>query len=213
MKHWPSAPARLACLLVLVAGVATAPVQARRGQLLALVIPCVALALTRPRLRWLASRLGAASFGLAALIVPFVLLGPAARALPISLRATSATLIAIAIASSIELSELPRALRSLAVPEVLASTVHAMLWQLGHVSDEARRLLLARRLRGARNGFGPEVLALLLVRTAARAERVDLALRLRGATGALTARSRFRPSDAPILGLAAGAALALHVLG
>jgi energy-coupling factor transporter transmembrane protein EcfT len=71
-------------------------------------------------------------------------------------------------------------------------------------------LILARQLRGARR-FGPEVLAQLLVRTTERAERVDLAMRLRGASG--TEQSGFDLGGVALLLGALFVAVALHLLG
>ena len=107
---------------------------------------------------------------------------------------------------------MPSALRSLGAPRLLAATIHTMLWQAEHVGDEGRRLLLARRLRGCRERFGPDLLAQLLVRTTARAERVDLAMRLRGADGAPPPRPRLGLVDLAVAALSLAAGAALHLL-
>ncbi|MCC6901140.1 MAG: hypothetical protein IT377_19360 [Polyangiaceae bacterium] len=180
MSVTPSA--RVACLLVLATGIATAPLASAPSRV-ALAVLLVALALsTRPRIGWLARRLGPALLALGALLVPLAIADPD-RALLVALRAVGAAFAASCLASTLSLGELGPALRGLGVPRSLSGAVHALLWQLEHVASEGRRLVLARRLRGATR-FGPEVLAQLLVRTSARAERVDLAMRLRGADGA-----------------------------
>lgn len=180
MSLTPSA--RVACLLVIVAGIGTAPLDSGRSRAaLAAVLLGIAL-VTRPRLGWLARRLGPALVALGALLVP-LFIADAERGLSMALRAGSAAFAGSCIASTLSLTELGPGLAGVGVPRALASVVHTLLWQLEHVGSEGRRLILARRLRGARR-FGPEVLSQLLLRTAARAERVDLAMRLRGADGA-----------------------------
>lgn len=199
----------MACLVVLAAGIATAPLGslASRGLLAALVLAVLGLA--RPRPRWLARRLGPPLVGLAALLLPLVLVSSAERSAEIVARAVGAAVVAAAVASTLALAELGPALAALGVPRALSSAVHALLWQLEHVGAEGRRLILARQLRGARR-FGPEVLAQLLFRTAARAERVDLAMRLRGASA--PAAGRISRRDLPALCAALAAAVALHLV-
>jgi energy-coupling factor transporter transmembrane protein EcfT len=88
-----------------------------------------------------------------------------------------------------------------------------MLWQVGHIGTEGRRLVLARRLRGARGAIGPEILAELLVRTTARAARVDLAMQLRGAHSEAAARQApLAARDALATGIALALGIGLHLL-
>jgi len=177
----PSQAGRLLATLVLVAGIATAPVPERRtALLLASVVAAAALGWARPRLGWLWRRALAASLAVTALAIPFLLAGQPERAANVGVRAALALTVTLALASRLELRELPATLVSLRVPRELASTLHALLWQLEHVANEGRRLLLARRLRGATGVIGPEVLSSLFARTTLRAERVELAVALRG---------------------------------
>lgn len=204
----PGPAARLAGLIVLAAGIATATLASTTSRALLVAILAGVLLVTRPSPRWLALRLAPVLLGLGALLVPLLVGGGGARAPEILARALGAALVAISIASTIPLAELGSALATLGVPRSLASTVHTLLWQLEHVGGLGRRLILARQLRGARR-FGPEVLAQLLVRTTGRAERVDLAMRLRGALGA--ERARFGLDGLVVTALALALALALHV--
>jgi energy-coupling factor transporter transmembrane protein EcfT len=166
--------------------------------------------LARPRARWLARRAAAASMAVAAIVVPFVLAGQTERAAEFAFRAATAVALALTFAATISLADLPRALATLRVPRALSGAVHALLWQLEHVGDEGQRLLLARRLRGARGAFGPEVLSSLLARTAIRAERVDVALALRGVR-APESRDGLRRTDWVATVAVLAFAVALHV--
>jgi energy-coupling factor transporter transmembrane protein EcfT len=173
----------------------------------------VVLGLTRPDPRVLARRALFALGAIVALCIPFAIAGDWARAIELGARASAATLIALAFASTWKLDELPAALRALGLPLDFVSTVHAMLWQVGHIGSEGRRLVLARRLRGARGVVGPEILAELLVRTTARAERVDLAMQLRGTHSQLAAgRSSANWRDWLGIGCALMLGIGLHLV-
>lgn len=206
LSRWLSPAGRVLCAAVAVAAVATAPLFESRLRIGAVIVSIgAAMVLGRPRPRWLARRGAAAGLTAAALVVPFVLAGQTARAADVAFRASAAIALALSFAATLSLAELPRALATLRAPRALSGAVHALLWQLEHVGDEGRSLLLARRLRGARGAFGPEVLSSLLARTAARAERVEVALALRGVQ---TPESRDRLSRADI-----AASVAVLVLG
>ncbi len=200
--------ARITCLVVLAAGIATAPLGSSSSRWALALLLLALLLITRPRFSWLARRLGPALLALGALLVPLALSMDLARVVVIALRAVGAALASACLASTIPLRELGPALVAVGTPRSLASAVHTLLWQLDHVGAEGRRLMLARRLRGAER-FGPEVLSQLLVRTAARAERVDLAMRLRSADGAPEA-SRFGAVDALVCLSALAVVVALH---
>jgi energy-coupling factor transporter transmembrane protein EcfT len=203
-------PARIACLVVVVAGIATAPLERASSRVLLGVWLAVVLLVTRPAPRWLLTRGGPALLGVAALLVPFALTAAPERVALLAARALGAASAALSIGSTVALHEVGPALGRLGFPRALAGTVRALLWQVGHVGMEGRRLLLARALRGER-GFGPEVLAQLLVRTTARAERVDLAMRLRGADLSTSAeRARFGAVGLAALLISAAASVALH---
>lgn len=204
---------RIACLILLAAGIATARMSSLESRL-ALGLLCLAVLLaTRPRARFLLKRLVPALLGVGLLLLPLGLSVNSERAVEVILRAAGAVTITTLVASTVELPELGKALGMLGAPAELTSLVHTLLWQLGNVGAEGKRLLLARQLRGAR-GFGPEMLAQLLVRTAARAERVDLALRLRGpGGGADESGQRFGVRDAAALATVCASLVALHWLG
>lgn len=205
----PTPAGRIATSLLLVAGVATAP---ERAWPAALALAALCLVLTRPRPAWFLKR---ALLGLLPLLAmtAALALDDTARALAVGARALAALVIALSMAGTLDLASLPGALRALGAPRALSATIHAMLWQLEHIADEGRLLVLARRLRGDARSAGPEVLAQLLIRTAARAERVDLAMRLRGADGLPPPRQRLRARDGAAIALGAGTVVALHVFG
>jgi energy-coupling factor transporter transmembrane protein EcfT len=199
--------------VTLVAGVATVNPGSPAIRIAVPALALFVLSLTRPDRRVLARRTLVAFGAILAVCLPFVLVGDFVRALELGGRAAAATLIALAFAATLPLEELPGALRALGLPADFASTVHGMLWQLGNIRAEGRRLVLARKLRGARGVVGPEILAELLVRTTARAERVDLAMQLRGAHSALAARRvGLGARDFVGIAIALAVGIGLHVL-
>lgn len=201
---------RIASALVLASAIATMPnARERHAALAVAALAALLFALGRPRVGWLLRRALPALLFTAALLVPFLLAGQRERAHEIALRATAAVSVVLLVASTLSLAELPTALFSLGVPRSLAGTVHALLWQLEHVGDQGRRLLLARRLRGARGAFGPEMLSALLWRTADRAERVELAMALRHADP-LGRRRPLGASDFAAIVLCLAFGIALH---
>jgi energy-coupling factor transporter transmembrane protein EcfT len=204
---------RILCSVFLVASVATLDPSTTRVRVSLLVLLFAIFALTRPDPLVLARRGLVALGAVVALCVPWVIAGNWPRALEVGGRASASTLIALAFAGTLSRAELPGALRALGLPADFASTVHAMLWQVGNIGSEGRKLVLARRLRGARGAIGPEILAELLVRTTARAERVDLAMQLRGANSEAAARRvGLGPRDVLVAGIALGAGIGLHLL-
>jgi cobalt/nickel transport system permease protein len=110
--------------------------------------------------------------------------------------------------------QLGGALAALRVPYAIAGVIETMLRQVAHVTSEGRRIRLALELRGAHgSGLTLTLLGALLVRSVQRAERVDLAMRLRGYDpGRAAELARLRASDAPALALAIAAALTVHAL-
>ncbi len=167
---------------------------------------------TRPPMRiW--SRGVVGLFGVVAVAMPIVWSDPE-RALWLALRATLALGAAIAIGSTIPSASLGPALSSLGLPRGVAAVISTLLRQIDLLIAEGRRLTLARRLRGATGlGASTELFAALLVKSSQRAERVELALRLRGyderrppAGVALAA------TDAPFVVLVLGVALASHMV-
>lgn len=168
-----------------------------------------ALALARPPLGWFVKRWVPGCVLIAVLCVPLFWVGERERAFGLLARAMLALTVAVCAASSVREEELAPALRTLGLPAGLTLIVQTMLRQLSRVKDAARSLILARKLRGARGpAVGARMLSALLIRTADRAERVGLALELRG--GPLpSARTRFcfSAGDATFLSAAGCAAL------
>lgn len=193
-------------------GLATAPVGARALVASAAVMLGFAAA-ARPRPGKLALGALPALGVIVAVLLPLVVSGQSTRAGLLGARALFAVVIALSIASTVPLVDVHGALGALGVPDALCAVVGTMLRQLGAVRDEGRRLVLARRLRGARGpSLGAATLATLLLRTADRAGRVELAMRLRGYTAAeASARSGLCARDAlPVLASFA-CAVAVHV--
>lgn len=177
---------RLLCAVALAAGLSTAPPS----------WPALAVCLGVATLSVVAAR-GASGGGgregtslrlllpvglVAALaVLPLAWTGDAALAGRLALRALASTMAVVAVLSGIPRGELGGALSSLGIPEALAGAVSASLRQIGVLGDEGRRLLLARRLRGAIHARdGALLLGAWLARTAERAERVELSMSLRG---------------------------------
>jgi energy-coupling factor transporter transmembrane protein EcfT len=207
-----SSAARVLCSVIIVVGVALVPAELR-GALAAALVVALALLVTRPRVRWLLLRFLPALLAIAALVLPLVLAGRAADASFVAIRASLATVAALAFASTIATGELGAALLALGVPLAVSATVETMLRQLSTLQSEGRRIAFALRLRGARGvTLTTHVCAALLVRSATRAERIELAMRLRGYDMRRAAHAaRLRSTDAPALTLAAAAATALHL--
>jgi energy-coupling factor transporter transmembrane protein EcfT len=146
------------------------------------------------------------------LIVPLLVSGNPDRAVAIGVRAVSATVAALTVADTLALDELPRALRTLRAPAGLVQTIHTMLTQLQVASRTAKRLALARTLRGAGRTAGTITLVPeLLVRSAERAERVELARQLRGYDLEAIAAGSLRGRDAGLLSMASALAIAAHL--
>jgi energy-coupling factor transporter transmembrane protein EcfT len=146
--------------------------------------------------------------------MPLMFSGDLQRAALLGMRAFLSLSVALAVASTLTFVEVPGALAALRVPSGLVRVLSAMLSQFSLLRDTARRLLLARSLRGARRfDIGPDVLASLLVVSAARAERVELALSLRGFDpSGLGDKSALRARDTFPLAIAGLFALAIHAM-
>lgn len=209
----PSIAARVLGLIVIVAGIATAPLGSPITAAFALTAVGLLLLLTRPRPLPLLRRGLPALIGVGALSLPIALTDPQRAAL-LAARATLALTAALAIASTIPSGRLGPALSALGLPASIAAVLTTLLRQLTLLGSEARRLWLARRLRGARGvGASTEMMAALLVKSAARAERVELAMRLRGYDERhAPAGVVLRVADTPALACAALVATALHVV-
>jgi energy-coupling factor transporter transmembrane protein EcfT len=200
--------------LLLVASSATAPLAAPALAAAFATALVVLLAAQPPASRFLRPLAGAL-LAIAALLVPLVLAGRGADAAWLAARSLATAVIALGCASSLSLAELGGALAALGLPAALASVIVTMLRQLAAVHAQAKNLLLARKLRGAAGiELGGEMLATLFARTAERAERAELAARLRGHE-LLSARRRagFTLRDVPLVLVALVVAAAPHVVG
>ncbi len=207
-----SPAARLLSALVIVTALATLPLAAPAGLLGAGIIVIALLSSVRPRWGVLGKRLLPALLMIAALVMPLLLSGNGTRAAAVSARAALAVLAALAFAETLRPEELGAALRALRVPPALAEVVGALLRQLEALGGEARSIALARRLRGAHGpALSADALATLLIRAHDRAERTELAQRLRGfGAEAATQKARLRRGDGALLALSGLAATVLH---
>jgi len=204
-----SPAARLLGTVVLVLAIATAPVPRWSALGASLLAVAGFVAMTRPRPNELVRRLLGSLLAVLALVAPLLFVGRGQAALLLGGRASLALLAALSGASTLRAHEISEALLTLRVPHAITGVVDSMLHGLGAVREEGRRLLLARQLRGVRGlGIGPELLATLLERTAERAERVELAQRLRGFDPSAISKSA-RPSlrDLAVIGVSATAAV------
>ncbi len=205
-----SPAARLAACIVVVSAVGTAPAGSGRGTLVSLVVAMAVVVAASPSARWIFTRGALAMAPLAALIAPLALESPESAAW-LAVRSILATLVALGFAATLGGAELPRALRGLGVPASLSRIIETMTRQIATAGSDLRRLVLARRLRGARFAASVDAVAVAVGRGAVRAERIGLAMRLRGATRASCARpGRLRLGDARLLALAAAFAVAAH---
>jgi cobalt/nickel transport system permease protein len=196
---------------VLVTGIATAPLRAPAVTAAALV--AFGAIVASGGLRRVARAAPAALLFATATTLPIAWARGLEPAVFTTVRAACAIATAVAVAGAIPRESLGPALRGIGVPAALAAVVAAALRQMALLREEGQRLLLARRLRGSA-GYrgGANLVGVLFLRAARRAERVELALRLRGASPerALTA-ARLSPGDAPFVALSFFAALAIHL--
>jgi energy-coupling factor transporter transmembrane protein EcfT len=193
---------------MLTTSIATLPNVSGRVALAVLACALSALLLARPNLGRLSVRLGVALGVIGMLILPFLAIGDFERGIRLSLRALGAATVALAFTSDLAAPDLARALSALRAPTPLVEVIEGLTLQLDSLKGTYRRLLLARRLRGAQGWSGAaSLLPELLVRSAQRAERLDLARRLRGYECQRPARSFGRQDILPLLVAAASAAI------
>ncbi len=210
LSRWVTPGARLLGGVVLALGFATA-----RPSVWALtaaaffLLAVIQLAAPPPR-RW-QGRLAVALLGSSVVLLPFALGGDMERLGQMLLRTTTATLAAVAMSLSIRGTELSGALESLRAPRAIAQMVAHTTAQLGSIASEGKRLVLARKLRGARGtSANLELMSSLLIRCAERAERRALASELRGSSATRTARALGGPGSALFLGSCLVLALGAH---
>ena len=208
----PTPGARVLSALVVTFAIATLP--SVTGWVALGILACAlgAASVAKPNLKRLSLRLGAALGMVAGLLLPFLLVGDFERATKLGLRALGAATVALAFTSRLSGTELAHALGALRAPVALVEVIEGVASQLDTLKSTARRILLARRLRGAQGIAGAvSVLPELLVRSAERAERLGLARRLRGFDHAQL-KSKFQRQDIGPLLLAAISATLLHAL-
>jgi energy-coupling factor transporter transmembrane protein EcfT len=207
-----SAAGRLFSAIVLAAAMATAPLSTSALAFSALVATLAAISLESRRTRL---ALVPAAFVIAGSLVPVAVSSGLEHAGRVAIRALAAAMTAIAVAGTIPTHELAPALTALGIPSAVATVIGSALRQASVLVEEGRRLLLARQLRGsAGHREGATILGVLLSRAAARAERIELAARLRGCSPAhATRRARLAWADAPAVVLACTLGLSIHVAG
>jgi energy-coupling factor transporter transmembrane protein EcfT len=205
-------PARLISTLILTLSLAALP------HIRGWVAPFVALSLVtamlilRPNLAQVARRFALCVPMIAALAVPFLLGGQFEAAARFTFRALSAALVVLTFTAGMSPADLARALASLRVPQSLVEVVDGLLLEFDSLAPVARRIVLAQRLRGARGlSIFVRLVPELLVQSAERAARVDLARRLRGYSTSRDART-LAPADLLSVFGAVSCALLMHVL-
>jgi energy-coupling factor transporter transmembrane protein EcfT len=210
-----SPAARLLGAVALVSAVATAPLGSAPALAVSSAVALGAIAVCRPSLKTFFARALPALGAIAALLVPLLWAGRASDAGSIAARSVLALATALAFAAALGPGELAAGMRALRAPVALTMVVATLLHKLALARDEARRIGLARRLRGARGPtLGADAFVSLLVGTARRAERAELALSLRGHSLEEAAwRARLRPADATVLLAVSFAAISVHLAG
>lgn len=207
-----SVPARLLASFLWALVLATASPQPPQ-LLVALVLVALLTWDVRDRLGTWLRRLGPALLVVAAVLAPTALVNAELALLRLA-RATLATASVVALTVHVRPADVAGALRALRLPPIFVGVVETMLRQSSVLGSEARTLVLARRLRGGTGlGAGPGLLVELFERSLARAERADLAARLRGyAPGSMLHAAPFQPLDVVLLLTTLGAGAVLHTL-
>jgi len=206
-----SPAARLLLLLVVVTSIATLPLASRSALVMAALAAAACVGLGRPSPRRLLFGVLSVVAMSSAVAAPALMHGQWLDAGRYVGRAAMAAVAALSLSASIGAAELGPALRTIGVPRGLASVIETMLRQVQAVQLEGSRILLARRLRGGGN-VAPDVLSMLLVRTIDRAERVELAARLRGYHPGAGGGQGLARRDVPVLLVAVGIAVAIHLV-
>ncbi len=209
----PGPAARVLGAAFVVVSIATTPPRLSCAALVLAISALGSIWLNRPSLADLARRGALAAPLLLALLLPFALAGGYGRALTLGMRSLASVLSLLAFTTALRAHELAAALRALGLPSALCQLVATLLRQLGAVRAQGQRILLARRLRGGRRTWwlSADVMASLLAKTAQRADRAQLAARLRGAPDEASQRARLAPPDATYLALSLLIALAAQL--
>jgi cobalt/nickel transport system permease protein len=225
---------RARVLLLLAFAIAAVALRRPESVVVALAVAGAGAVLARLPLLRVARRLAAAQLGLAPFLltlpfavpgVPIAALGPLTasaegleRAATLWLRVNAILLAAQVLVGTLDAGRLAAALYRLGAPEALAHLLAFTVRYLGLLEQEYARLRTAMRARAFRarsdrhtwRSLG-HLAGMLIVRSAARAERVMEAMRCRGFTGRLPVPEAlvWRARDAAWLSLACACLLAL----
>ena len=225
---------RARVLLALAFAIAAVALRRLESVVVALAAAALAAALARLPLARLGRRLAAAQLGMAPLLltlpfavpgaplVPLAPLAPSAeglvRAATLWLRVNAILLAVLALVGTLDAGRLAAALHRLGAPAALAHLLSFTVRYLGLLEEEYARLRTAMRARAFRprsdrhtwRSLG-QLAGMLIVRSAARAERVMEAMRCRGFTGRLPVPEEqgWRPRDAACVAVACLGLLAL----
>ncbi len=225
---------RARVLLALAFAVAAVALRRVESVVVALAAACAAALLVRMPLARAGRRLAAAQLAMAPLLLtlpfavpgaPILALGPLTvssdgllRAATLWLRVTAILLAVLALVGRLDASRLATALHRLGAPAALAHLLSFTVRYLGLLEQEYARLRNAMRARAFRprsdrhtwRSLG-HLAGMLIVRSAARAERVMEAMRCRGFTGRLPAPEEmaWRARDAAWVAVACLGLLAL----
>ncbi len=211
--HRLPAHVKLVGLLVFVLATVSVPNEARGVLVLLLALAVALLLSTRVPARHLLPRLAVETpFAVFAVVLPFVAVGPQVElgwfsvsrpglvaAVALLLKGTTGVVSAVAFAVTTPPRDLVRALQHLRVPDPLVTIASFMVRYVEVVSDQLRRMRVARESRGfrARSLRAWPALAsstgALFIRSYERGERVHLAMLSRGYRGRL-------PVTAPLAG-------------
>jgi cobalt/nickel transport system permease protein len=179
---------KVAATLVLILGVGALPAQHALWGLGALPVLLAVALVARLSVRAVLRRLlFALPFLLGVAFLALFQRHGAAACLALLVKTTVSLLAVQLLAQTTPISDLLRALRRARVPEVLCTTIALLHRYLFLLVDESARMRRARAGRTLRTGrFGVwrahgNSLGLLFVRTVSRAERVQAAMRSRGA--------------------------------
>ena len=232
--HRLPAAAKLVGLVLFVLAVVAVPGPAYAALGGLLVVAVAILASTRVPLRHVAPRLLVeVPFLVFAIALPFVALGERTQVGPLSLsvpglegawtlvaKGTIGVLCGVAFAVTTSARDFVDALQRLRVPALMVAVLSFMVRYTTVVTDELRRMRIARESRGFRAGTlgsWPVLatsLGALFVRSYERGERVHLAMLSRGHTGTFTLTTAAGPTSAQwVLALAPAAFAAVVMLG